>query len=169
MSLFGELIRIKRLREDKAERHMYQSRQQAQQAREAHLLAQSHLQHMVEQGQQIEQQLYADLFSRQVRVREIDAVHQELAQMRQCEMQQEQVVCAAAEQVAVAQNALRQAREGHQIAQRQTSKFVDLSASFDIQRQRESDRLEDLEMEEAASVRRERDDWDGLQTDEEQP
>lgn len=166
MSLFGQLIRIKRLREDKAERHMHQRRQHAQQARDAHLAAKTQLQQMLERDWQEEQRLYVDLCRRQVRLRDIEAVHQEVAHMRQCEMQQEQIVQTAAVQETEAQTALSQAREQHQIAQRQTSKFIDLSASFDMQRQHERERLEDLEMEEAASARRDRDDWDGHHSDE---
>lgn len=167
MSLFGELIRIKRLREDKAERQIYVSRQAALRTRDGHMMAKTKLQQMLEHDQLVEKQLYAELFSRQVRVRDIHTVHHKLAYMRQCEMQQEQVVEAAAKEDAAAQVALTQAREGHHVARQQTSKFIDLAASFDAARQRESDRLEDLEMEEVVSARREREDWDHYHPEEE--
>ena len=58
------------------------------------------------------------------------------------------------------QSLLDTARAAHQEASRQKSKFVDLARNYAEAQVRELERKEDLEMEEAASVARDREDWE---------
>ena len=66
----------------------------------------------------------------------------------------------ADEQVQHALTALATARESHRLATRMTEKFVELAQIHLDQHLREQEYKEDQEMEEAASVRRDREDWE---------
>ena len=55
--------------------------------------------------------------------------------------------------------ALAERREAHRNATRMVEKFVQLASLHAADELRELERKEDLEMEEAASVARDRDDW----------
>ena len=51
-------------------------------------------------------------------------------------------------------------RAAHKEASRQKSKFVDLSHNHTNELAREAERKEDLELEEVANIKRDREDWD---------
>ncbi|GAB1387141.1 hypothetical protein MASR1M59_22890 [Melaminivora sp.] len=161
MSVFRELLAIKSFRENQAEGAVRQQRLALAQAQAASQAAQELLERLLREGVEIEQQLYRDLCARLVRLREIESVQQDVAGLRQREAaQQQQLEQAQAEQQRQ-DDKLLQARAAHQEASRQKSKFVDLAQNWEQLQQRESERREDLEMEEAASVARDREDWQG--------
>lgn len=86
-------------------------------------------------------------------------MYQAVAALRQREQQQQDALDAAQRALEEAEQRFDQARVLHKEAARQTSKFIDLASTFASIEALESERREDLEMEEAASVVREREDW----------
>lgn len=160
MSVFRDLLAIKAFRENQAEGAVRVERQALADARAAREAAEVLLARLLREGLETEHALYRDLCSRIVKLREIENVQLSVAGLRQREAAQQDAV-AAAERVQEAQNQkLDAARAAHQEASRQKSKFVDLARNYAEAQVRELERKEDLEMEEAASVARDREDWE---------
>ncbi len=159
MKMLQDLLAIKRFREGQAETAMRQQRQAFLQAQEDRIAAEDLLARLLAEGVLAEQQLYQDLCARIVRLKDIQEVQQTVAALRQREQNQQEALEAAQRQQQAAQEQLDQARQNHKDAARQTSKFIDLASSFAALDALDSERREDLEMEEAASVVREREDW----------
>jgi len=159
MKMLRDLLAIKRFREGQAEAAMREQRQALLQAQQERIDAEARLAHLLAEGALAEQRLYEDLCARVVRLREIEQVYQAVAALRQREQQQQHALDAAQHQLAQAQQHFEQARGRHQEAARQTSKFIDLAGRFASLEALECERREDLEMEEAASVVREREEW----------
>ena len=158
MSIFRDLLAIKAFRESQAETAVRVQRDALREAREAREAAEALLERLLREGLAHEMQLYRDLCARIVRLREIEDVQMAVAGLRQREAQQQDAVATAARQQELASQKLDTARAAHQEASRQKSKFVDLSRNYAEAQLRELERKEDLEMEEAASVRRDRED-----------
>ncbi|WP_159910933.1 YscO family type III secretion system apparatus protein [Pantoea sp. 18069] len=159
MKMLRDLLAIKRFREGQAQAVMRERRQAWLEAQQERMDAEALLARLLAEGVLAEQQLYADLCARMVRLREIEQVHQAVAALRQREQRQQDALDAAQRALEEAQQRFDQARVLHKEAARQTSKFIDLASSFASVEALESERREDLEMEEAASVVREREDW----------
>lgn len=159
MRMLRDLLAIKRFREGQAEAAMRVQRQALLQAQQERLDAEARLARLLAEGALAEQRLYEDLCARVVRLREIEQVYQAVAALREREQQQQHALETTQRQLEQAQQQFEQARSRHQEAARQTSKFIDLAGRFASLEALESERREDLEMEEAASVTRERDDW----------
>ena len=104
--------------------------------------------------------MYARLCAQVVKLRDIEDVRGEVAQLRMREDQQEQNVERAFENQTEQDAKLEVARGKHKEAARQKSKFVDLASNHASEVMREAERKEDLEMEEVASIKRDRADWD---------
>lgn len=160
MSIFRDLLAIKAFRESQAETAVRVQRDALREAREAREAAEALLERLLREGLAHEMQLYRDLCARIVRLREIEDVQMAVAGLRQREAQQQDAVATAARQQELVSQKLDTARAAHQEASRQKSKFVDLSRNYAEAQLRELERKEDLEMEEAASVRRDREDWE---------
>ncbi|CAN7187695.1 YscO family type III secretion system apparatus protein [Acidovorax sp. Leaf78] len=160
MSIFRDLLAIKAFRENKAETAVRVQRDALREAREAREAAQALLERLVREGLAHEMQLYRDLCERIVRLREIEDVQLAVVGLRQREAQQQDAVVAATKVQEQANEKLETARAAHQEASRQKSKFVDLARNYTEEQMRETERKEDLEMEEAASVKRDREDWE---------
>lgn len=159
MSIFRDLLAIKRFREGQAELAVARERNALAEARLAREQAEALLQQMLADGVVQEQRLYRELCDRVVRLRDIEDVQLSVVALRAREAQQLAAAEAAVRQQQQAADRLENARDLHQLASRQTSKFVDLArnhAQFQLQ---EAERKEDMEMEEAASVQREREEW----------
>lgn len=169
MNLFRDLLRIKSFREDQAELRMLRQRNLTRQAQQKHEDECSLLRRMQLEGQEAELRLYGNLCERVVRLREIEDVQHTVASFRQREILQEEAVQTAREAESKAEQALTQARIAHQEAHRQKNKFLDISHNFDVASAREAERKEDLELEEAASLTRDREDWESQDLTKEQP
>lgn len=157
--MMQELLAIKRFREGQAEMGVRQRRSQLQ-AREAGLLqVQEELAHMLEEAMRSEKALYADLCTRLVKLRDLENASQFVAALKQQEQIQRDAVHTAENVLAQAEQALVAARAAHQDALQQTSKFLELAERFDLLAAQEAERKEDLEMEEAASIRRDKEEW----------
>jgi type III secretion protein O len=160
MSIFRDLLAIKAFREGQAESAVRVQRQALADAQAARAAAEALLARLMQEGLETETALYRDLCSRIVRLREIEDVQLSVARLRQREAAQQDAV-ETAQRAQEAQNQkLNAARAAHQEASRQKSKFVDLARNYADAQLREVERKEDLEMEEAASVRRDREDWE---------
>jgi type III secretion protein O len=165
MSVFKELLAIKRFREGQAEVAVARERNALQEARRAREEAEALLARMREEGEATEHRLYRELCERIVRLRDIESVQQSVADLRRREAEQEDATGRAAMAQDAAARLLQTARDAHRDASRQTSKFVDLAQAYAEAQSRESERKEDMEMEEAASVVRDREDWESHDKD----
>ena len=169
MSVFRDLLRIKTFRENQAESRVRQARAVALDAQQAREAAEALLARLLREGHETEHRLYRELCERIVRLREIEDVQHAVVGLRQREAAQHDAVQSALGDEQRTEQALAAAREVHRQANRQKTKFIDLSRDYDLGRAREAERKEDLEMEEAASVRREREDWDAHHPEEAMP
>lgn len=162
MSVFDELLAIKRFRESQAEAAMRQQRLLLRDAIAAREAAEALLQRLLQEGLQTEHRLYQELCQRIVLLRDIEQVQQTVASLRRQEAAQHEAVQASIQAQTQAQQLLNTARSAHQQASRQTSKFIDLARAYDATQALEAERKEDLEMEEAASIARDREDWESF-------
>lgn len=160
MSVFDELLAIKRFREEKAEMAVAKQRQTHAESQEAIERAREELTRFCAWALQREREMYGDLCSRVVRVREIEDVMQGVAGLRAGERQQEARVDAAVAQEQREAQTLAERRQSHRDATRMTEKFVELAQAHLAEFLKEAERKEDLEMEEAASVARDKADWE---------
>lgn len=159
MSVFRDLLAIKRFREDQAELAVAHQRQVLLQAQRQCAQSRAELDQFRQQSRRREQDMYQDLCSRLVRVGEIEDVMMGVADLRQGERDREAGVEQAAEQENQASALLAERRGAHGEASRVVRKFVELIGLHAAEHVRELERKEDLEMEEIASMARERDDW----------
>ncbi|KRC70296.1 Type III secretion protein YscO [compost metagenome] len=160
MSVFDELLAIKRFREGQAEIAVSRQRLRHAEADAAKRDTDAALVAYRDEAERREQAMYSDLCSRVVRVREIENVLQGVAGLREGERQREQAVEAAAQQLDQENKALAASRQQHQHAVRLTGKFVELARIHLDEHLKALEQKEDLEMEEAASVSRDREDWE---------
>lgn len=169
MNVFRDLLRIKDFRENQAELRVHRQYDLTRQAHEKHEAEQMRLTQMLREGKETEIGLYEELCARLVRLHDIEDVQNTVAALRQKEAAQQDTVDAALKREQEADQALVEARALHQETYRQKTKFVDLTEQFDHAAMRESERREDMEMEEAAGVKRDREDWDAHNSDEAKP
>jgi len=167
MNVFRELIAIKRFREGQAELAMMRQRQVLAEAERLRLQAVEHLDEYRRWSEQRELDMYRDLCSRLVRASEIEDVLENVAGLREGEQDRETRVEEAENQAHREAETLTQCREAHREASRMVEKFVQLASLHAAEELRELEHKEDLEMEEAASVARDREDW--LQHDDYEP
>ena len=160
MNVFRDLLRIKSFREDQAELRMLRQRDLTRQAQQKHEDESNLLRQMQREGQEAEMRLYGGLCERVVRLRDIEDVQQTVASFRRRESLQEDAVQTARELERKAHEVLTLTRVAHQEAHRQKNKFLDISRDFDIASAKEAERKEDLELEETASLTRDREDWE---------
>ncbi|NMK50031.1 YscO family type III secretion system apparatus protein [Achromobacter sp. Bel] len=160
MSVFDELLAIKRFREGQAEIAVSRQRLRHSQADAQWRDAATALASFRDSAQRRESAMYDDLCSRVVRVRDIEDVLLGVAGLREAERRREQAVEAAAQQLQQESVALAASRQQHQQAVRLTGKFVELASLHLDEHLKTLERKEDQEMEEAASVVRDREDWE---------
>ncbi|MBL8334027.1 MAG: YscO family type III secretion system apparatus protein [Rubrivivax sp.] len=158
--MWRELQQLKAFREGQARTQLQASRTElalARQQREA--AAATVLKHRAD-AQARERALYGELMARVVRLADIEDVQHVVAWLRQQEQQlvQREQEARAAEQQREQQ--LQQATERHKTAERVLEKFTQLARIHFDEAAREAERQEDLELEEVASLRRDREDWD---------
>jgi len=159
MNVFDELLAIKRFREGQAELAVARQRKIHAEAEHQRDVASEQLAEYKIWAQREEDGFYRDLCSRMVRVREIEGVLEGVAELRQGERDHQTRVETADQNVAVQAETLVERRLSHRQASRMTEKFVELAQVHLAEHLRELERKEDSEMEEAASVARDRDDW----------
>lgn len=160
MNVFDELLSIKRFREDQAELAFRQQRQACHEAEQEAETARQQLKSFQQWAERHELELYNDLCSRAVRIREIEQVLEDVAFMRSNEEAHRQAVEEARQRHEHELEALASCRELHRDACRQTEKFIELARLHLHEQLQELEKKEDLEMEEAAMLARDRDEWE---------
>ncbi len=159
MSIFQDLLAIKRFRQDQAALAVARQRQLLFQTQQRCAQAREQLAQFRELSLQRERDMYQDLCSRLVRAGEIEDVMDDVAELRQGERDREADVQQATERERQESAALDQCRNAHSEASRVVQKFVELISLHAAEYSRELERKDDLEMEEAAAVIRDHNDW----------
>lgn len=163
MTIFRELLAIKSFRENQAEMAMRKQRLALAAAAEARDGASQQLEDYREFAQRQEQEMYADLCRRLVNLREIEHVQGSVVLLRSQEREHVAVLDKAQAQCESEERVLDERKAEHQHASRMKEKFVQLAQVHAEQELRELEHKEDLEIEEAGEVRRDREDWDNPQ------
>jgi type III secretion protein O len=148
MNVLGDLLRIKKFRQDKAEMEVSHARDAVDKATCALDEACSSLEALRLSSDERERALYADLCSRAVRLADLDEVKFQVDRMREAIEAQQESVQQALEAREAAVERLAQARTDYREATRKREKFTELETVFGLERMSEAARAEDLEMEE---------------------
>lgn len=153
MDVLADLLRIKVYREQKAERQLAVARARVKQAEAKLQSARRVLENFLNETARKEKAMYEDLCSRIVLLRDINSVqiNVQLAKERAEELAAE--VDAAVEVRDTALDAEREAREQHRLAVRMREKFSEMMRIVQEERDFESARREEGELEEAAEGR----------------
>ena len=162
MTIFDEMLAIKRFREDKAESNVRRQKPVVQQATD-HLIEQERVladwqQYSVRQ----ELMLFDDLCSRTVRLADIEHVQHEIAFMRERERGYINEVEAAEKNRDKELAELDERKSVHAHATRAKEKFIELARVHGEELSALAERKEDAEMEEVNESRRERNELDDL-------
>lgn len=153
MDVLNDLLRIKIIREQKAERAFVLARQQLRIAEIAVIEAKNVLQDFRLESTRREKELYAELCTRLVLIRDIDSVHIDVQLMKERE---EELVQELEQAETVRDDASvieRDAREQHAFAVRVREKFSEMLRLVKEEHNFETAAREELEIEEAAEVR----------------
>lgn len=161
MAMLDELLFIKRFREQQAESRAFSSRAELAQARRHEDEASKLLEQFRRQAQADEQTWYQALYARPVKLRQITRVQEDVILLRASERAHEQALEQAAAQRAAAQQRYAEASQRMREARAVREKFVELVRRENLAASREHERREELEFEELASTRRDREDWGG--------
>lgn len=161
--MWRELLELKSFREGQAQTALQRRRSELALAQAALDTAMKRLQSHRERAVEHERGLYAGLLRRLVRLRDIEEVQQAVAALRQAEQRLELEQEQAQGRQNDALTAARTAHDLHRQAERAKEKFVQLATLHHAELLRDAERAEDLEMEEVASLRRDREDWDPVE------
>jgi putative protein kinase ArgK-like GTPase of G3E family len=159
MAMIDELLFIKKFRENKAEKELQKARLALQAAREAEQRANEALQTFQQQAEEAEMGWYRELCSRLVTVRDIANVQEEVAMLRQSELEYQQAVRAAQQQHTQAQTAQTQANHQLREASKAREKFTELARNHHLIVSQEAERKEELELEEVSGTGRKNQEW----------
>lgn len=165
MSVYHELLEIKRFRETQAETEVRRHRALVAEANRAIEELEHKLADFRHWAENHERGLFDDLCARLVKLREIEELRETVAELRNRERNMEQGVLDAQGKRDQAARALDDAVSVHTDASRQTNKFKELSRVYSEEARLEQERLEDLEMEEFRSTRDEDDEWEAADDD----
>lgn len=153
MNVLTDLLRIKVFREEKAELALARARQFLVQADMTLDAARRTLQDYLRDCERKERDMYADLCTRLVFLKEINNVTLDIQLMKEQTARHDQDVEEAKEARNVAAEQLEQAKQDHRDAVRMREKFTEMLRIVQEERNIDAMRLEDLELEEAASTR----------------
>jgi len=153
MNVLTDLLRIKVFREEKAELALARARQFLVQADMKLDAARRTLQDFLRDCERKERDMYADLCTRLVFLKEINEVTLDIQLMKEQTARHEQDVEEAKEARNAAAEQLEQAKQDHRDAVRMREKFTEMLRIVQEERHIDAMRLEDLELEEAASTR----------------
>lgn len=153
MNVLTDLLRIKVFREEKAELALARARQFLVQADMKLDTARRTLQDYLRECERKERDMYADLCTRLVFLKEINEVTLDIQLMKEQTARHEQDVEEAKEARNAAAEQLEQAKQDHRDAVRMREKFTEMLRIVQEERNIDAMRLEDLELEEAASTR----------------
>jgi type III secretion protein O len=158
--MWNELLQLKTFREQKAQTALMRRRLELATAVAALQAAVVKLDQHRRDALQQERVLYSELMQRLVQLRDIEGVQQAVAIMRSIEQQLDAERSQADQLRDSAEQLARTAQAEHQQADRVKEKFVQLVNVHASEVAHAAQRAEDTEMDEVASLRRDREDWD---------
>lgn len=160
MSIFDEILSIKNFRESRAELAMLKQRTVLAEAIVARDEAEKRLAAFIEEALRLERDLYKDLCSRLVRLRDIENVQMEVVDLRHREHSYEESLVKSEQTRTAEEQRLDEAKQGHQQAVIMKQKFVELLDVYNDEYMKQAERAEDAEMEEVAELRHDRVEWE---------
>jgi type III secretion protein O len=158
--MWRELQQLKTFREQQAQTTLLARRAELALARRSREAAEQALQAHQRLAQEHEQSLYAELLRKRVKLRDIEDVQQAVAHLKRTEhgLATKREEAATHERRHEAQTQAAQA--AHRAAERVKEKFDQLARLHFDEAARAAERAEEREIEEAAALRRDRDDWE---------
>lgn len=156
MNVLSDLLRIKKFREDKAEMALSTARAHLRAVEAALDGARNVLREHVLACKRKEREMYADLCTRLVLLKDLNNVALDIQLMKEETVKYEEAVTTAEEQRSGAAELVEQAKTEHREAVRMREKFTELVNIVNDERLIEFQRVEDLELEEASSSRHSR-------------
>jgi type III secretion protein O len=159
MAMIDELLFIKTFREHKAETELQKSRARLGIAAQSERDAQQALEDFVAQATADELRWYQELCSRVVKPRDIADVQNDVAGLRQKELEHNGQWQAAQQHHVKAKDEFQGATTRMRDASTARQKFFELARNHHSAVAREVERKEELELEELANVVREREEW----------
>ncbi|THF57267.1 type III secretion system stalk subunit SctO [Pseudothauera rhizosphaerae] len=161
MSMLHELLRLKEHRENKAEMAVSGCRMALAEAVQQEETARGSLVEYRHWSVEQERGMYAAVCRRVVRARDLEWLREDVLMLRVKERDLEDVLHQREKQRDEADHRLQDAREVHRLASRVKEKFIQLVEVQSEEIRLESERKEDVEMEDLYAVRKEREDWGG--------
>lgn len=159
MTMIDELLFIKKFRERKAETELQKSRMQLSSAVNSELQAEQVLSKFIEHANNEELRMFADLCSRIVSLRDITDVHAEVSSLKTQELGHRDELQARRNQHVQAREIFDVDTRKMREASTAREKFGELARNHRMLIARETERKEELELEELASIVREREEW----------
>lgn len=159
MTVFKELLAIKRYREQQAEIALQSQRRLLETIQKKHGQAARALLDFQHYAQQKEAALYEDLYRQSVRISAIHYVLASVRAMQEHEATLHDALQTLQDELDDAQNRFSSAQEHHRKASRTTEKFIELAQTHHDIALQQGERQDDMEMEEIASMRRDQDEW----------
>lgn len=156
MNVLGDLLRIKKFREDKAELALARAKVVLYESEKSLEQAKHTLKEHIHEAKKKEEKLFSDLYIRLVRLKDIDSVALDMTLIKEETLKLEEKLSAAEESRQLAKDAEEEAKESHRDAVRMREKFTELVEINNSEINFEVQRLEDLELEEAGSSRHSR-------------
>ena len=146
--MINDLLKVKEIREKAAHNEVIKCHLALEEAEQEKKDATHALENYIDWRCKEEQSLYDNILNTNVRQRDLDLLKQKVAALREKDAELEQRVEVAKNGVDNAKQALSEARQAHQHAVQAVEKFEAFSNVLDEAAAKESQRLEDIEMEE---------------------
>ena len=165
MTMFADMLYIKRFRERQAELDLVRQRARRATAGRAQQDAEEELAIFHRQAEAQETSMYTDLCTRVVKLRDIEQVRQQIAILKASELLYQEAL-ESAEQTLIRETQLLDERgEAHRHAVRMTNKFAELEDAHLDSVHRALDYKEEQEMEDISVVLYWRPEWDFAEMD----
>ncbi len=160
MGMLDELLRLKVYRQDKAEMSLARCRLVFAEVMQRMQQAQQSLEDFQRWSAEHESGLYGAMYGRLVRPRDLEHVREDVVMLRVQERSLSESLTKVNTECTQAETAVRESRGVHELAMRSREKFVQLVRVEAEEFALESERKEDLELEDLYTIRRDREDWD---------
>jgi type III secretion protein O len=158
MSMMDQLLFIKSFREGQAQTKMQRCRAEHLDAQAREQATRQALEQFITQAREDEARWYRELCDRLVKLSDIETVQQDIAILRAEQLAREEAVRAQAALTESARLAFSESALALREASAARNKFEELRRNEREAFARESERREELELEEVAGIRRDRDD-----------
>lgn len=154
MKEFKQLVTVKMMREEKAERTVHTQRRVLVQAERERDDAQQRLDDYQVYAVEQERRIYQELCTRVVKLRDIEDVHGQVQALRFREADYREELQAAQTRREREEHQLETDKTSHKTALRTRDKFVEMDGIFTRERVEQAEHAEEAEIEETASNRR---------------